>query len=329
MLRRLSERRASGSVAGTFERTVLLQAVRAWVMPRSHPPALTTIVHRTLKEECAVARGQRWLVAVSGGPDSLALLHTLARAGGAFGLTLAAQGIDHGLRSEAREELDLARRLAEALGVPYFETRVHVSPGGNLQARARRARLDALEAAARRHHCQCIATGHHADDRAETVLIRLLGGATPRGLAVLPARDGARVRPLVRARRADILRHLERHGIVWAADPSNADRRFLRARVRHELLPLLEELSPAIVAHLNGLADEAGAEPIPPLVDDHGQPVALRRAHRAQIRQALANGRQRSLVRLPGDRQVQVDPRSATLTLVPDDAPGRSGRSGG
>ena len=295
-------------------------------MPRSHPPALSTIVRRTLREECGAEAGQRWLVAVSGGPDSTALLHTLHRASKELGLTVQAHGVDHGLRAAAAAELGKARRLAEELGVPYTESRVAVAPGGNLQERARLARLEALEAAARQGGCDRIATGHHADDRAETVLIRLLGGGTHRGLAVLPPRDGVRVRPLVRARRWDVLQHLARHRLEFAEDPSNDDPRFLRSRVRHELLPLLENLSSGIVGHLNELADEALAPPLPPLLDDEGQSVALRRAHVAQIRRALAHGRARSLVRLPGDRQVEVDPLSATLALVPDDAPGRSDR---
>jgi tRNA(Ile)-lysidine synthase len=102
-----------------------------------------------------------------------------------------------------------------------------------------------------------IATGHHADDRAETLLIRLLRGTGPVGLAVLPPRDGDRIRPFYRARRADVDAHVSRHHIPHAIDPSNRDPRFLRARVRHELLPVLERLSPRVVEHLCSLADRA------------------------------------------------------------------------
>lgn len=189
----------------------------------------------------------------------MALLHVLSllRRRGAFGLF--AHGVDHGLRPEAGGELDLAASFAGALDVPFDRSAVHVAPGGNLQARARAARWGALRAAASRLGADRIATGHHADDRAETLIIRLLRGTGVRGLAVLPARDGDRIRPLVRARRADIDAHVMRHRIPFATDPSNRDPRFLRTRVRGEVLPLLERLSPKIVEHLCALAGDASA----------------------------------------------------------------------
>jgi tRNA(Ile)-lysidine synthase len=88
------------------------------------------------------------------------------------------------------------------------------------------------------------------------VLIRLLRGTRPRGLGVLPPRDGYRIRPLYRARRVDVEAHIARHHLPFAVDPSNSDPRYLRARVRRELLPALERLSPRIVEHLCRLADE-------------------------------------------------------------------------
>jgi tRNA(Ile)-lysidine synthase len=117
------------------------------------------------------------------------------------------------------------------------------------------------------------ATGHHAEDRAETLLIRILRGTGPAGLGVLPPRAGNRIRPLYRARRADIDAHLRRHRIPFSLDPSNADPRFLRTRVRQEVLPLLESMSPRVVDHLCRLADDLaklrlgalqGPPPLPP-----------------------------------------------------------------
>jgi tRNA(Ile)-lysidine synthase len=136
-----------------------------------------------------------------------------------------------------------------------------------LQARARTARWKALVDVARAHG-GAIATAHHADDRAETLVMRLLRGAGLRGLAVLPARaaaPGAKdvtvLRPLLRTRRTDILAHLAHHDVPYASDPSNDDPRYLRTRVRQRLLPLLAELDPQIVSHLGALADELTAEP--------------------------------------------------------------------
>jgi tRNA(Ile)-lysidine synthase len=192
----------------------------------------------------------------------MALLHVLAKLRERVAFGLFAHGVDHGLRVEAAGELDLAETFARSLDVPFARTQLAVAPGGNLQARARSARWNALQRAARANAADRIATGHHADDRAETVLMRLLRASHVAGLAVLPPRDGERIRPMLGARRADIDAHIARHGVPYAVDPSNSDPRFLRVRVRKELVPLLERLSPRIVEHMCALADDAaGASP--------------------------------------------------------------------
>ncbi|HZU82542.1 MAG TPA: tRNA lysidine(34) synthetase TilS [Polyangiaceae bacterium] len=225
-------------------------------MPRSHPPTLITLARAALREHALVPRGELVLAAVSGGPDSMALLHVLALLRGRLAFGLFAHGVDHGLRGEAAAELDVAERFARSLDVPFGRTRVRLAGGANLQARARAARWEALRAAAARVGAARIATGHHADDRAETVLIRLLRGTGARGLGVLPPRDGERIRPLYRARRKDVEAHIARHRLPYADDPSNRDPRFLRTRVRCELMPLLERMSPRVVEHLCAIADE-------------------------------------------------------------------------
>lgn len=254
-------------------------------MPRSHPPSLITIVRRTLVEDCGPLRARAVLAAVSGGGDSQAMLHVLARLAPQLGFQLRAHGVDHGLRAEASGELDLAEALARRLGVPFGRTRLALARGANLQARAREARYAALREAAAPDQA-LIATAHHADDRAETVLLRLLRGAGPRGLAVLPARAQDVIRPLLRAGKGDVLAHLARHRLNFAEDPSNADAAFLRVRVRRELMPLFTQLSPQIVRHLNALADALqGAEPpVVAQLDDGAAPQAL---NRAQIREVL------------------------------------------
>lgn len=226
-------------------------------MPRTHPPTLITLARAALREHALVPRASRVLVAVSGGPDSIALLHVLShlRARLAFGLF--AHGVDHGLRPTAAAELDTAADLSRSLEVPFTRSTVDVVPGGNLQARARTARWESLRIAASRAGADRIATGHHAEDRAETVLMRILRGTTPRGLGCLPPLDGNRIRPFYQARRVDIDAHVARHGLPHAIDPSNRDPRFLRARVRHEIMPQLERLSPRIIEHLCALADQA------------------------------------------------------------------------
>ncbi len=289
-------------------------------MRRSHPPTLLTLAKRTLREECAVERGARILVAVSGGPDSLALLDVLSRLAPGLGVEVTAHGVDHGLRPEATAELDLAAAHAARLGVPFARTHVEVSPGGNLQARARSLRYEALAAAQVAQGAELLATAHHADDRAETVLLRLLRGAGPAGLAVLPPRFENRLRPLVRAGRRDVLAHLARHGVAFALDPSNRDRRFLRVRVREEVMPLLVELSPGIVGHLNALADQllAGAEP--ELDHELGGVLALAglgRAQRRSLRRALDRRQTSARVRLKGGLEARLDPATGSLRVAP------------
>jgi tRNA(Ile)-lysidine synthase len=231
-----------------------------------------------------VARGECLLLAVSGGGDSMGLLHASAWVSQRLGFRVVAHGVDHGLRADASLELDTAERLAAGLGVPFGRTRISVPEGGNLQARARVSRYAALGNAARAAGASAVATGHHADDRAETLLLRLLRGAGPAGLAVMPAQ--ARLpsevpedaplklfRPMLSARRSEILVYLERHEVKFHEDPSNAKPRFLRSQVRHELMPLLERLSPSMVVHLNALATQLLAQEV--ALRDSRSPVHL------------------------------------------------------
>ena len=283
-------------------------------MSRSHPPSLLRLVERLARDEGLFARGDIVLCACSGGPDSTALLHALALLRKRFGHEVVAHGVDHGLRPEAASELALARQVAEAAGVPFAITQLHVEPGGNLQARARSARLEALAIAAIVAGASAIATGHTADDRAETLLMRLLRGSGPHGLAVLPPTaplpvplpaghaDPAPmlIRPLLRARRADVLAHLTRHRLPFAHDPSNADPRFARVRVRRELVPLLEDLSPRVVDHLCSLADMMLSEADPLAA------LGLGRAQRQAIERAQRLGRKGIELRLRGGRCVDA-----------------------
>lgn len=295
---------------------------------RSHPPTLARLAERLIRDEALLGAGDRVLCACSGGPDSSALLHVLALLRRRFGHALIAHGVDHGLRPAAAAELALVRSIAEPLGVPFAVTRVEVAPGANLQARARAARHEALARAAAEAGATIIATGHTADDRAETLLLRLLRGSGPRGLAVLPPRAPAPVhgsaanagdtpeppgapvlvRPLLLARRRDVLAHLERHRLAFARDPSNLDPRFSRVRVRRELLPLLEDLSPTIVDHLCALADMlAEGDPPDPSPEEADDPLrGLGRAQRLAVERARRLGRRSLRLRLQGGREVDV-----------------------
>lgn len=249
----------------------------------------------------------------------MALLSCLARLAPERDLRLRAHGVDHGLRPEAAAELDLAERVAAEHHVPFARTKVVVTRGGNLQARAREARWEALRNAA---HGAIVATAHHAEDRAETVLMRILRGSGARGLAVLPPRAAGVVRPLLRALRSDVMAHLERHGLPYATDPSNTDAKFLRARVRADLLPLLRALDPAIVRHLSAIADDLG----PPSGPESGPPLeaaatarqlnarsswtaALPRPTQEAIAELIRSRSTEARVWLPDGLVVMVEPR--------------------
>ena len=193
---------------------------------------------------------------------------------------MVAHGVDHGLRPQAAGELELAAEFAEKLRVPFGVTRVALEAGGNLMARARDARYQALRAALESARTETVVAGRGGTSPLGTMPTIApkprsfaFSGAPPAGLAVLPPRAGDLIRPLIRARRADVMAHIQRHDIPYAQDPSNADPRFLRARVRNELLPLMVDLSPRIVEHLCDLADVADA---PVLSEVEGIPSILR-----------------------------------------------------
>ncbi|MCU0690342.1 MAG: tRNA lysidine(34) synthetase TilS [Polyangiaceae bacterium] len=279
----------------------------------SHGPSLLRLAQREVQDGQLVRRGEHVLVAVSGGPDSNALLHVMSILGRRNGFRVSACGVNHGLRLDAAQELELGAKLADDVGVAWRTVALCVAPGANLMARAREARLAALRSVARESGAQAIALAHHADDRAETVLMRIMRGTGPAGLAVLPPRARDLVRPLIRARRTDVLRHLQRHGIAYARDPSNEDRRFLRAAVRADVLPVLERLAPRVVEHLCDLADDACALGLAPSPRGHG------RVHRQAMARALAAGNATARIALPGGRIARFDPSTGQIAVDPCD----------
>ena len=198
-------------------------------------------VERTIRRHAMLAGGETVLAAVSGGSDSVGLLHALVGLAPAWRLRVHVVHVDHGLRADAARDADFVRTLGARLRVPVEIATVRVPPGSSLEAQARTARYAALGAAADRLGAARIALGHTADDQAETVLMRLLAGAGVRGLAGIPPVRGRFVRPLIEQRRRDIVTELQRTGLAWVEDPSNRDPKFLRNRVRHELLPLLAD----------------------------------------------------------------------------------------
>jgi tRNA(Ile)-lysidine synthase len=189
--------------------------------------------------------GEAVLVAVSGGADSVALLDVLCEVRSLLDLRLACVHVNHGLRPEAGADADFVEHLAARYDVPFHLERVSVRrtpPWEGLEAEARRARYQAIEARAAAIDATRVAIGHTADDQAETVLMRLLGGAGPRGLAGIASRRGVFIRPLLETRRDEILAHLDARRLQWVEDASNRDPRFLRNRIRHDVMPMLADI---------------------------------------------------------------------------------------
>jgi tRNA(Ile)-lysidine synthase len=222
--------------------------------------ALREQVERTIRRHAMLAGGETVLVAVSGGADSVALLHLLSRLALDWRLRLHVLHVDHQLRAESAADADFVRALGRRLGVPVDVATVAVDRRGSLEAAARVARYAALETWAARVGAARIALGHTADDQAETVLMRLVQGAGVRGLSGIPPVRSAIIRPLLEVRRSALEAELRGAGLAWVEDASNLDSKFLRNRIRHELLPLLaDSYNPEIasaLARLTSLARE-------------------------------------------------------------------------
>ncbi len=184
---------------------------------------------------------RRWVVGVSGGPDSICLLDVLGRLKEAFALQLAVAHVDHGLSDTSEEVAASVARLAASAGHDVHVARASGLEGSNLHARAREFRYRFFETVASETGAERIVTGHTLDDRVETTLARLVHGAGTDGLAGLRARDGKRLRPLLRVRRNETRDYCAQRGLEFVDDPANNDDRFERAAVRARVVTAIEE----------------------------------------------------------------------------------------
>lgn len=265
--------------------------------------SLCARVRAALDQLGPVRAGEVVAVGVSGGPDSLALLHLLARIGARDGFRVHAAHFDHGLRGAASAgDARFVRETAEAWGIPLA---LGAAPPGSLstrgrglQAAARAARYAFFERVADETGARWVATAHTADDQAETVVMRWARGAGAAGLAGIPGVRGRFIRPLLGVSRPEIEAYLAEIGVTPLRDPSNRDPRFLRTAVRHEILPALRAINPrAVEALARGaalLADDAAwldacaGERLAPLVRDAGDGwIELAREGVADLHPAL------------------------------------------
>ena len=214
-----------------------------------------------------IAPDAQLLLAVSGGPDSIALLHGAVRlvASGQRAWRLSVAHLDHGLRPDSADDADFVRAASTMLGLPAEVGRTDVAAlardeGRSIEEAGRDARYRFLEEVAPAG--ALIATAHTLDDVAETVLINLLRGSGLGGMAGIPARRGRVVRPLLDERRDELRGLLDAAGIAYRVDPSNADPAYLRNRIRAELLPVLESIRPGAVERIGRFSRLAAGDDV-------------------------------------------------------------------
>ncbi len=219
-------------------------------------------VEATIRRYDMLHKGDTVLIGVSGGPDSVALLHSLVILQPKWSLRFVIAHLNHELRgSAADQEAAFVGRLGAGLGLPCEIRSKNIATYSaerrlSLQEAAREARYSFYHEVANKYSASKIALGHHADDNAESILMHLLRGTGPLGLTgIPPVRDGRIIRPLIGLTRKDILAFLELGGFAFMRDRSNLDTRYLRNRIRRELLSdLKEHYNPNTVLALNRLA---------------------------------------------------------------------------
>jgi len=224
-------------------------------------------VKRTISENELLTRGDSVLVALSGGPDSVALMHLLSRLRRSLKLKLGAVYVNHQMRPRAaRKEEKFCQCLCDDLGVPLTVVREDVPAlakkrAMGLEETAREVRYEIFDRLARGQSHDRVALGHHADDQVETILFRLIRGTGPSGLTGMPIKRGRIIRPLLHLTRVEIMHYLKTNSLSWCEDASNRSVRFKRNWIRHRLLPeMRKHLNPRADSAILALAETLGVE---------------------------------------------------------------------
>ena len=225
---------------------------------------MTTLqkVKQTIGAHQLLEKGQAVLVALSGGPDSVALLHILSRLRKSYRLKLGAVYVNHQMRPRAaKKEEAFCQQLCDRLSVPLTIVREDVPTlakkrGLGLEETARDIRYAVFDNLVKAAKYDRVALGHQADDQVETILFRLFRGTGPAGLLGIPIERGKYVRPLLELSRSEVLAYLKRHSLKWCEDTSNQSLKFRRNWIRHRLLPMLRKnLNPKVDTAILALAD--------------------------------------------------------------------------
>jgi tRNA(Ile)-lysidine synthase len=222
---------------------------------------LLSKVIETISRYSLFVKGDKLVIACSGGADSVSLLHLLNELKKDWNLGLVVGHYNHKLRKEADEDHSFVRKLASNYSLPFYSESGDVKAFANenrmnLEEAGRRLRYGFLKKIAEENGKAKIATGHTMTDQAETVLMRIIRGTGSLGLGgIQPRTEGGIVRPLLFVRRAEVLEYIEKKGLECRVDESNFNTDFLRNRIRHRLIPYLENnFSPSITDSLSRLA---------------------------------------------------------------------------
>jgi tRNA(Ile)-lysidine synthase len=308
---------------------------------------IRTVV-KTIEDYHMLQSRDRVLVGVSGGPDSVTLLHVLNHLAPRYDLTLGVAHLNHGLRlKESDLEAEFVQKFAAHLKLPCFIDKTEVQRHQrlkklSLEEAARELRYRFYQRIAKTNRFNKIALGHQQNDNAELVLMVLLRGTGPLGLGgIPPVRDGQFIRPLIRIGRSDIMAYLTEQGLDYVSDSSNQDMRFLRNRIRHQLIPLLESsytkaatgtlarmaeilhseeqwlecvLEPAFSKAVTITVDARVIISIPALLENH--PAAIRRILRKALAGLKGNLRRITFKHIDAAvRLVQLGPADGSLNL--------------
>ena len=210
---------------------------------------------RFVQRKLLARPGERVLIAVSGGVDSVVLLHLFKQTAAQLRVEIEAAHFDHAIREASAADAEWVAGLCEAWGIRLWQARSPVELPS--EAAARQARYRFLALTAQRTGAHRIATAHHADDQVETVIFRVLRGTGMSGLAGIPLRRGRIIRPLLRFTKAEIQEYAATHRLSFREDETNSTERYARNRIRRAVLPILQTVNPAAPRAILALARHA------------------------------------------------------------------------
>ena len=207
---------------------------------------------KTINKNSLINKGDRVLVALSGGADSVFLLYALNRISEKYGFKLGACHVEHGIRGESSlRDLEFSKELCQSLNIDFYfrhfdVPRLAKSEKLSVEAAGRKVRYEYFSRVMDEENYNILATAHHMDDKIETIVMNLLRGCGLRGFAGIEYKNGSIIRPLLDVKKNEIIKYLHGEGITFCTDETNADTNYTRNKVRHSLLPALKEFNPAV-----------------------------------------------------------------------------------